>query len=128
MIEGYFYASGLGEFGLTLKAASRSLLSQGTKETSLVSGQFLKAGINDNIGLGAGSGSNNLWKVGTYEELRGLKSRFDAHHVGQKKLMAEFIPGYDLDLGPSILVPQLGHTKKPSSIWNCIEKYKGNIK
>jgi RHS repeat-associated protein len=54
--------------------------------------------------------SSNLWKVGSYSELRGLEVGLDAHHVGQKALMSKFVPGYSASTAPSILVPKLGHT------------------
>jgi RHS repeat-associated protein len=54
--------------------------------------------------------SSNLWKVGSYSELRGLEVGLDAHHVGQKALMNRFAPGYNASTAPSILVPKLGHT------------------
>jgi RHS repeat-associated protein len=61
-------------------------------------------------GLKAAKTSSNLWKVGSYSELRGLEVGLDAHHVGQKALMSKFVPGYSASTAPSILVPKLGHT------------------
>jgi hypothetical protein len=58
----------------------------------------------------AGKGVNNLWKVGEYNEIRGLQSGLDAHHAGQKALMKRFIDDYNIRTGPSILVPKVGHT------------------
>ncbi len=63
-------------------------------------------GIVDDV-VGGGS---NLWKVGSYSELRGLEVGLDAHHVGQKAIMKKFVPGYNENTAPSILVPKLGHT------------------
>ncbi len=37
-------------------------------------------------------------------------SGLDAHHVGQKALMKDFIPEYNPETAPSILVPKVGHT------------------
>lgn len=54
--------------------------------------------------------SSNLWKVGSYKNLRGVEAGLDAHHVGQKALMKRFVPGYNASTAPSILVPKLGHT------------------
>ena len=81
----------------------------------------LVTGLALEVGLGAVSGlvspvlratktSSNLWKVGSYSELRGLEVGLDAHHVGQKALMNRFVPGYNASTAPSILVPKLGHT------------------
>ncbi|MEM9681576.1 MAG: RHS repeat-associated core domain-containing protein, partial [Bacteroidota bacterium] len=55
--------------------------------------------------------SKHLWKVGKYNKLLALKSGLQAHHVGQKALMKQFIPGYSWRRAPSILVPALGHTQ-----------------
>src|SRR5690606_37216351 len=55
-------------------------------------------------------GGSNLWRVGSYSELKGLEVGLDAHHVGQKILMKNFVPGYNLNTAPSILVPEVGHT------------------
>mgnify|MGYP006268190887 CR=1 FL=1 len=59
---------------------------------------------------GAAGGSSNLWKVGSYRNLKGLEAGLDAHHVGQRALMKRFIPGYNAGTAPSILVPKAGHT------------------
>lgn len=56
------------------------------------------------------SNKGNLWKVGSYRELRGLEAGLYAHHVGQKSLMKEFAPSYNFNTAPSILVPEVGHT------------------
>ncbi len=58
----------------------------------------------------ARSGSR-IWEVGAYNELRGVEIGLDAHHVGQKALMSRFVPNYNLNTAPSILVPKLGHTQ-----------------
>jgi|GEM_PF-2037095 len=58
----------------------------------------------------AGKTSNNLWKVGSYSEIKGLEVGLDAHHVGQKAVMKNFVSGYNLNTAPSILVPEVGHT------------------
>lgn len=59
---------------------------------------------------GSANWGGNLWKVGSYKSLRGLEVGLDAHHVGQKALMKRFIPNYNANTAPSILVPKLGHT------------------
>jgi len=77
---------------------------------------FLPAGAG--VGLkayraaqGAAIGSNNgLYRVGAYNEIKGTASGLDAHHVGQKALMGEMIPGYDPLTAPAILIPKIGHT------------------
>jgi len=50
--------------------------------------------------------------VGAYEDIQGLERGLDAHHVGQKALMDKFVAGYELEKGPAILVPKVGHTAK----------------
>ncbi|MCL2255856.1 MAG: hypothetical protein FWC11_03240, partial [Firmicutes bacterium] len=53
---------------------------------------------------------SNLWKVGKYNELpRG--TGLDRHHVGQKVVMQDFVPGYNANTAPAIMVPKPGHTK-----------------
>jgi disulfide oxidoreductase YuzD len=50
------------------------------------------------------------FSVGSYEKIKGTLPNMDAHHVGQKALMKKFIPNYDLNKAPAILVPKVGHT------------------
>ena len=76
-------------------------------------GGFSKA----TVGVGAAlfallrnKSKGNLWKVGSYAELRGLELGLGAHHVGQKALMKNFVTDYNLTTAPSILVPEVGHT------------------
>ena len=47
--------------------------------------------------------------VGIYDEIRGAPG-LDAHHVGQKTVMQDFIPGYDPATATSILVAKVFHT------------------
>jgi hypothetical protein len=61
-------------------------------------------------GSAARTGGSNLWRVGAYNEIKGLEIGLDAHHVGQKALMKKFVPGYNANIAPSILVPEVGHT------------------
>jgi RHS repeat-associated protein len=63
-----------------------------------------------NLADNAAKTSSNLWKVGSYKNLRGLEAGLDAHHVGQRALMKKFVPGYNSSTAPSILVPKAGHT------------------
>ncbi|WP_212749732.1 hypothetical protein [Acinetobacter dispersus] len=48
--------------------------------------------------------------VGAYNEIRGTLKGYDAHHVGQAKIMESLIPGYNRNTAPAILVPKVGHT------------------
>ena len=48
--------------------------------------------------------------VGAYDDIRGTVSGLDAHHVGQKAVMGELVPGYNPATAPAILVPKVGHT------------------
>ena len=49
--------------------------------------------------------------------MKGQVPGLDAHHVGQKAVMRDLVPGYDLATAPSILVPKVGHTiKGPNGI------------
>jgi RHS repeat-associated protein len=51
------------------------------------------------------------WMVGPYGEIKSLAgATLQAHHVGQKAVMARFIPEYNPETAPSILVPKVGHT------------------
>ncbi|MGD1318738.1 hypothetical protein [Chryseobacterium sp. 2R14A] len=52
----------------------------------------------------------NLWKVGAYNEIKGLQIGLDAHHAGQGALMKKLVEGYNYKTAPAILVPKLGHT------------------
>ncbi|MGN2921185.1 hypothetical protein ACTFQ5_20920 [Aliivibrio fischeri] len=52
------------------------------------------------------------FSVGAYDKIKGTVPNMDAHHVGQKALMNKFIPDYDLNKAPAILVPKVGHTLK----------------
>ncbi|WP_353150763.1 RHS repeat-associated core domain-containing protein, partial [Chryseobacterium sp.] len=54
---------------------------------------------------------SKIWKVGAYNELRGLEAGLDAHHVGQSALMKRLVSGYDHKSAPTILVPVAGHRK-----------------
>ncbi|PIM51519.1 hypothetical protein CS062_19475 [Roseateles chitinivorans] len=57
------------------------------------------------------------YSVGAYNKIRGTVAGMDAHHVGQKVLMQDLIPGYDAMTAPAILVPKVGHTiKGPNGI------------
>ena len=51
-----------------------------------------------------------LYRVGPYNEIKGIAPGLDAHHVGQKALMAKMIPDYDPLTAPAILVPKAGHS------------------
>jgi hypothetical protein len=93
----------VGEIGIGI-AASKGLANVG-KGASIAS----KAG---EVGGVVSSGTSNLWKVGAYSEIRGIEAGLDAHHVGQKAIMKKFVPGYDVNSAPAILVPEVGHTIK----------------
>lgn len=60
--------------------------------------------------LKIGKRASRIFEVGSYDALRGVEAGLNAHHVGQKRLMRDFIPGYDLNKAPAILVPEVGHT------------------
>jgi RHS repeat-associated protein len=57
-----------------------------------------------------GKGSN-VWKVGLYNELKGMEAGLDAHHAGQAAIMEKLVPGYNRYTAPAILVPNAGHTR-----------------
>lgn len=69
-------------------------------------GGFLGIGVR---GAAATTTGSNLWRVGTYSELKGIEAGLQAHHVGQKSLLSKFVTGYDPLTAPSILVPKAGH-------------------
>jgi len=54
---------------------------------------------------------SRAFEVGPYNTLRGAETGLEAHHVGQKVSMKKFIPDYDPNTAPSILVPKVGHTQ-----------------
>jgi len=58
---------------------------------------------------------SRIWEVGLYEDLKSVETGLDAHHIGQKALMARFIPGYDFMKAPTILVPKEGHTVRSAA-------------
>jgi len=49
------------------------------------------------------------YSVGPYNRLAGSLPGHDAHHVGQRALMKDLIPGYEGSTAPAILVPMAGH-------------------
>lgn len=53
-----------------------------------------------------------MFTVGDYKSLQkaAAGSGLDAHHVGQSAAMKKFIPNYDHNTAPAILVPKVGHT------------------
>ena len=51
------------------------------------------------------------YTVGAYDDIRGTVPGLDAHHVGQKAVMRDLVPGYDPATAPAILVPKAGHTR-----------------
>ncbi|WP_284461226.1 RHS repeat-associated core domain-containing protein, partial [Chryseobacterium sp.] len=53
---------------------------------------------------------SNIWKVGAYNELKGVEIGLDAHHAGQGAVMKRLVPGFDYKTAPTILVPKEGHT------------------
>ncbi|MGQ0798875.1 MAG: FG-GAP-like repeat-containing protein [Pseudomarimonas sp.] len=97
-------------------------------------GNYLSAGITvvaaiplvgDAIGVlkvakaagGAAKTPPGKFTVGAYEDIRGTVPGLDAHHVGQKAVMGELVPGYNPATAPAILIPKVGHTiKGPNGI------------
>ncbi|WP_206606756.1 RHS repeat domain-containing protein, partial [Chryseobacterium flavum] len=60
---------------------------------------------------------SKIWKVGPYNELRGVETGLDAHHVGQSAVMKKLVTDFEHNTGPSILVPAVGHRfKGPNGI------------
>jgi hypothetical protein len=57
---------------------------------------------------------SKLWRVGPYNQLKGLEVGLQAHHVGTKSIMKKFVAGYYWRTAPSILVPEVGHTFRSS--------------
>lgn len=54
----------------------------------------------------------NLWKVGAYNEIKGLQIGLHAHHAGQGAVMRKLVEGYNYNSAPAILVPEVGHVIK----------------
>jgi hypothetical protein len=57
----------------------------------------------------AAKGGSRVFEVGSYNTLKGVEAGLEAHHVGQRALMKKFVPGYNANTAPSILVPKQGH-------------------
>ncbi|MCX4353841.1 MAG: hypothetical protein OSJ60_19820 [Lachnospiraceae bacterium] len=53
--------------------------------------------------------TSGKYQVGAYKDIRGVKG-MDAHHVGQKAVMKNFITDYDPQTAPAINIPKVGHT------------------
>lgn len=90
--------------------------------------QFISyVGTSFGIGL---LGDKGLSKIGEAGAAAGKIGRIvpvegiDAHHVGQKALMKDFVENYDLNTAPAINVPKVGHTiKGPNGIVSRSTKY-----
>lgn len=81
----------VGELGKVVKVISKRLLPKMSKGTG-------------------------KYQVGAYKDIKGVEG-LDAHHVGQKALMKDFVENYDLNTAPAINVPKVGHTiKGPNGI------------
>jgi RHS repeat-associated protein len=65
-----------------------------------------------NAALRTSAGAITKIEVGTYNTLtaRSVGDALDIHHVGQKAIMSEFVPGYNAATAPAIAVPTVGHT------------------
>jgi len=59
-----------------------------------------------------GCGLLKEFDVGLHKNIKWKVKGLDSHHVGQKNLMSKFIPNYDLENAPAILVKSMGHTRK----------------
>jgi hypothetical protein len=81
----------------------------------------------DIFGLSSKAGTGKLYEVGTYDDLKikGAGTELDAHHVGQKAVMPKFVPNYNPDKAPAILVPNRGHTKRNGSLGTVSRKTNG---
>ena len=56
----------------------------------------------------------DLYRVGRYCDIKGAEG-LQAHHVGQKAVMKELVPGYNPNTAPAINVPIEGHMTKTTS-------------
>jgi len=72
--------------------------------------QAAEASVRSTSDIGGIGSNSGLYRVGPYNEIRGTVHGLDAHHVGQKALLGDMIPGYDPLTAPAILVPKVGHT------------------
>ena len=59
-----------------------------------------------------GSGIKYEFEIQEVLKVKGAGIGLNSHHVGQKAVLCKFIPGYDLEKAPAILVPKQGHTIK----------------
>jgi hypothetical protein len=71
----------------------------------------------DTIVRFSGKGTDmGKYQVGAYKDIKGVEG-LDAHHSGQKAVMKKLVDNYDLNTGPAINVPKVGHTiKGPNGI------------
>ena len=121
------YSENIGQAGLSLWGAglgAKTLMAGQFERFAARFGSFSPGEMMPNgqmAGIGPGSqfvGETTIAKsapgkysVGIYDDIRGTVQGMDAHHVGQKAVMEELIPGYDPANAPSILVPKVGHTR-----------------
>ncbi len=112
---------GLRELGAFYDAGCRTVCPPVNVAEDVQQGKWGKATLEigftllpgDEFARGLFQGAKELgrFEVGPYKLLREVaEAGLDAHHVGQKSIMKQFIPGYDLETAPSILVPRVGHT------------------
>jgi hypothetical protein len=125
LLAGIYYVAGAAEQGVAysgfvlgphtgaatmgmvggIKITAKMALRVGGKIIDDVSSLGVKSA--DSAATGSTSG---LYRVGTYNEIKGTVPGLDAHHVGQKGPTGDMIPGYDPLAAPAILVPKVGHT------------------
>lgn len=89
-----------------VKAAERQIVKE-VERTAVKEGERLLVSEAEKA---LSSGGSRIWEVGAYKDMKGVEAGLDAHHVGQKAVMAKFIPDYNPNTAPTILVPKLGHT------------------
>ncbi|WP_257456314.1 SpvB/TcaC N-terminal domain-containing protein [Archangium lipolyticum] len=85
------------------------LARQGVKAADAATTVVTTAKAADNV-IDAAKTGPGKFTVGAYDDIRGTVPGMDAHHVGQKAVMGDLIPGYDPGKAPAILVPKIGHT------------------
>jgi RHS repeat-associated protein len=124
-----FYGPIVKSADLTLKAGR--IVSSGASRVGSLAGKELSLMWRNDVGAlnMPGRGANRVvpFQVGPFNELEGLSPVGDdlaLHHVGQKHVMGQIIPGYDPQTGPAIALPTAQHRRIP----NLTGEYNGTAR
>lgn len=101
--DGWGVALGVGSIILDVATLGSASFVKGAVKTGIKAGTKVAAKQATKTG-------SRVFEVGSYNTLKGVEAGLEAHHVGQRALMKKFVPGYNANTAPSILVPKQGHT------------------